>query len=177
MLERWERLSSKQVFGNPWFRIRQDTVRLPSGLELDDYYVLEQFDFLKVFAYTAEREVVFVRQYKHGIGDFILEMPGGFVEPGEDPLEASLRELHEETGYSAELRRVGGFVHDSTRSATIEHIYVGPVTSLGIPHPEETEDIEVVLIPAADIPRRIASGEIVALSTIAAALYCLPLLG
>jgi hypothetical protein len=71
---------------------------------------------------------------------------------------------------------VAAFVHDSTRTPTIEHIYLGQVTAIGEPHPEETEDIEVVLIPLADIPGRIARGEIVAMSTIAAALYCLPLI-
>src|SRR5579883_2016805 len=144
--EPWQVLSSSVAFDSPWFRIRQDRVRLPSGVELDDYYVLEQFDFLKVFAYTDDGQGVFVRQYKHGIRDVILELPAAFV-------------------------------HDSTRTPTIEHVYLGQVTAVGEPQPEETEDIEVVLIPLAEVPARIAGGEIVAMSTIAAALYCLPLIG
>lgn len=176
MLEKWEVVASKLAWESPWFRIRQDTVRLPTGLEMDDYYVLEQFDFLKVFALTADDRVVLVRQYKHGVRDVILELPGGFVEHGEDPLQAALRELQEETGYSAELRQVAAFVHDSTRTPTIEHVYMGRVAALGEPHPEETEDIEVVLVPAAELPALIATGEIRAMSTVAAALYCLPLL-
>src|SRR6185437_4965819 len=48
--EPWQLLSSELVFTSPWLRVRQDTVRLPNGIELDDYYVVEQFDFVKIFA-------------------------------------------------------------------------------------------------------------------------------
>jgi ADP-ribose pyrophosphatase len=176
VLEDWQVLSSRQAFSSPWIRIRQDAVRLPNGLELDDYYVVEQFDFVKIFAATRDNRVIFVRQYKHGIGRVVLELPAGFIEHGEDPTAAAARELREETGYSGDLRRVAGWVVDPTRTATIEHLYFGRVTLAGHQRLDDTEDIEVVLTPAADIPELIRSGELEAVTSIAAALYCLPLL-
>ena len=175
MPEDWKLLSSKAAFDSAWIRVRQDKVRLPNGLELDDYYVVEQFDFVKVFAITESGLVVFVRQYKHGLGRVILELPAGFVETGEDPAAAAARELREETGYAGNLRKVAEWVVDPTRSATIEHVYFGRVERAGEQCLDATEDIEVVLLPAADIPALIRAGEVMALSSVAATLYCLPL--
>ena len=177
MPDNWQVLSSKPAFDSSWIRVRQDRVRLPNGLELDDYYVVEQFDFVTVFPVTDDGQVIFVREYKHGIGRVLLQLPAGFVDPGEDSAQAAIRELREETGYAGELRKVAQWVVDPTRTPTIEHIYFGRVAPAGEQRLEATEEIELVLVPAGEIPALIQSGELMALSSVAATLYCLPLLG
>lgn len=176
MPEKWQVLSSRPAFASPWITVRQDVVRLPNGVELDDYYVVEQFDFVKIFAVTGDRQVIFVRQYKHGAAKVILELPAGFVEYDEGPAEAAVRELREETGYAAELRKIAEWNVDPTRTPTIEHLYFGQAQKVGDQQLDQTEDIEVVLIPAAEILPMISRGDIAAMSSVAAALYCLPLL-
>lgn len=177
MPEVWETVSSRWVFDSRWVKLRQDTVRLPSGLELDDYFVVQQVgDFVKIFGYTDDGDVVFVRQYKHGIGRVVLELPAGFGEGGEDPDLAAARELREETGYSGALRRVAQWSVNPTREATLEYVYFGRVSYEGRQCLDATEDIEVVLLPAARLPAMIARGEIDVQSTVSAILFCLRLL-
>jgi ADP-ribose pyrophosphatase len=175
--EPWRVLESTRVFDSPWLRLRQDRVRLPNGIELDDYYVLEQYDFVTVFPVTEDGRVIFVREYKHGAGRVLLQLPAGFVDLGEDPAAAAIRELREETGYAGELRRVAEWIVDPTRTPTTEYIYFGRVSPAGEQCLESTEDIELVLIPAAEVPALIHSGELMALSSVAATLHCLPLIG
>ncbi|HEX6512794.1 MAG TPA: NUDIX hydrolase [Chloroflexota bacterium] len=177
MPEKWQVLSSEEVFSSPWIKLRREAVRLPSGLELDDYYLVEQPDFVKVFAWTEEGHVVFIREYKHGAGEVVLQLPGGFAEPGEDPREAAERELREETGYAAELRKVAELVVDPTRSRTIEHVFVGPAKQAGPQRLDHSEDVEVVLVPAADLRPLITSGDLRVASTVASVFLCLPHLG
>ncbi len=70
--------------------------------------MLHSPDWVNVIALTAERRMVLVRQYRHGSGDFSLEIPGGLVDAGEEPVEAGIRELREETGYiGRRARRIG----------------------------------------------------------------------
>ena len=176
MPDPWRLLSSTIAFDSPWIRVRRDRVRLPNGIELDDYYVVEQFTFVTIFPVTDDGRVLFVREYKHGAGRVLLQLPAGFVDPGEDPAEAAARELREETGYAGELRQVAEWVVDPTRTPTIEYIYYGRVAPAGEQRLEQTEDIELVLVPVADVPDLIRRGELMALSSVAATLHCLPLI-
>ncbi|MGB7249879.1 MAG: hypothetical protein WBC73_13155, partial [Phormidesmis sp.] len=67
-VQKWTTLRSTMVFDHRWYRLRQDVVSLPNGQVVDDYFVSMRPDIATVLPITASGEVVFVRQYRHGIG-------------------------------------------------------------------------------------------------------------
>ena len=146
---KWEVLSSEYVVESPWYRLRRDVCRLPDGSVVENYYVREHAGFSVTFAITGNNEVVFTRQYKHGIGDVVLELPAGMLEPGEDPLACARRELEEETGYIADgFQLVAEFATDPTSSTGHLYLYVAlGARPEGTPAPEATEDIDTTLVP------------------------------
>ena len=97
-LKKWEILKSKRIIDNKYLKVRQDTVRLPDGTIYNDYYVREEKGWSAIFCLTEDGKVVLNRQYKHGIGEIVLELPAGRIEEGESPEESIKRELEEETG-------------------------------------------------------------------------------
>jgi ADP-ribose pyrophosphatase len=98
----WEKLSSKYLVKEKWATLRVDECKMPDGTYIPDYYVLEYPDWANAVALTEDNQVILIRQYRHAAGEVILELPGGCIDPGEDPAEAVKRELLEETGYKFE---------------------------------------------------------------------------
>jgi 8-oxo-dGTP pyrophosphatase MutT (NUDIX family) len=76
-----------------------------------DYTVIAAPDWVNVVALTASDRLVLVRQFRYGIDDLSLEIPGGVIEAGEDPISAGQRELGEETGFAGSPARLLGSVH------------------------------------------------------------------
>lgn len=95
----WKVIDSEYIITNKWITVRKDHVRLPVGIEMDDYYVLEYPNWVTVIAITIDGKYVVERQYRHGIQKTCYELCGGTVEKGEDVLDTAKRELKEETGY------------------------------------------------------------------------------
>lgn len=98
--DQWLRLRSEEGPNLKLFRARFDYMRNPRNGETERMIVLESADSVNVVALTAEQEMLFVRQYRFGIGQETLELPGGIVDPGEDHLLGAVRELREETGFT-----------------------------------------------------------------------------
>jgi ADP-ribose pyrophosphatase len=97
---KWQKLSSRYLVKEKWATLRVDTCKLQNGAVKDDYYVLEYPDWANAIAVTADNKLILVRQYRHAADIISLEVPGGVIEPGEDPEIGVRRELLEETGYS-----------------------------------------------------------------------------
>src|SRR5690349_3163193 len=81
-------------------RFRVDRSELANG-KLINAMVMEFDTWANILAITKDQKVVLVRQYRHGVKEVLLELPGGVIEDGEDPLAGIQRELLEETGYTS----------------------------------------------------------------------------
>lgn len=168
-LRPWDSLAAELVVDNPWCRLRRDTVRLPSGGIVDDYYVAEQADVVLVFALRDDGRVVFVRQWRQGRGGFYTELPGGICDPGETPRESAARELAEETGHvCAELRELGAFEPDPTRATNTIIAFLGlGARAETAPVANEQEELEVHLVPVAEVAAQIRERRITSAGTVA----------
>jgi len=92
-----------QLLEENWlFRLRKERFESRHTGKVHDYYVLDLADAVHVVALTPDGEVLLVRQFRAGSGRDSLEIPGGLVDPGEDPCTAGARELLEETGYAGD---------------------------------------------------------------------------
>jgi ADP-ribose pyrophosphatase len=119
-LNNWELLSREEVFvGFPWIRVHKDTIRLPSGRVVNDFYWIELPEYTIIYAQDKDGKILFVRQYQHALGRVSIVLPTGSLEEGEQPLKAAQQELLEETGYTAGIwRSVGSFVVDGNKGCT-----------------------------------------------------------
>jgi len=101
-LRPWVRTARKTVGTFRIFEIEEGSWNDGAGHPRGEAYVLRCRDWCNVVAVTPDDQVVFVWQYRFGTDALSLEIPGGVIDSGEDPLQAAVRELREETGYVAE---------------------------------------------------------------------------
>ena len=94
-------ISSDRVYTGKTISLRVDTVEIPNrGYKKRE--IVEHNGAVGIIAITPENKVVLVKQYRKAIEKELWEIPAGKIEPGENPKESAIRELKEETGYSAQ---------------------------------------------------------------------------
>jgi len=170
-LKKWKVLDSKLVLDHQWCKVRQDKIQLPKGQIIDDFFVNIRPDVALVLPITANQEIVFVRQYRHGVGEILLELPaGGFYPDYENAQVAAARELEEETGYISENLILLATLYDNpVKDSNQIHLFLAENVHLsGTQNLDITEEIEVVLIPLAGVIEKISQGEISVSGTVAA---------
>jgi 8-oxo-dGTP pyrophosphatase MutT (NUDIX family) len=158
----WRRLGGEIVHDAGIFRLRRDAYEY-DGSMTRPFYVLESNAWINVVPVTPTGEIVMVRQYRHGIQEPTLEVPGGLVDPAdEDPAAAAARELKEETGYAGSTPELLAAV--SSNPAILDNrtycYVVRSATRVGPPRPDPYEDVEVETHPIERIPELLLTGTI-----------------
>ena len=168
-LKPWKVLVEEDVSPSKWFPLFRHEVELSNGRVVKDYYVSKLGDFAIIVALTDTAEVMMVRQYKHGAGEVILELPAGGID-NDSPETAAIRELAEETGVIADsCTLLGTLVPDTAKGTARMHAYlVHHAVIQATQSLDDNEEIEVVCVPLAEISGKISRGEITSLPTIAA---------
>ena len=161
---RWETLETERVYSTPIFDLHRRKSAHPHRGERN-FYVLSAPEWVNIIPLTPQGEVVMVRQYRHGISDFTLEIPGGMIDAEDpDPAEAARREMREECGYdSSRIIRLGQVHPNPAIQPNLCHLFfASDVRKIGEPNPNlgGAEETEVELVPLISIKPMIAGGKI-----------------
>ena len=98
---RWNALETGALQDCAVFQVSRTLAESPNTEKRHSFYRIDSADWVNVVPVTTAGEIVMVRQYRHGLRDLTLEIPGGMIDAGETPDQAAARELLEETGYRA----------------------------------------------------------------------------
>lgn len=169
-IRKWLTVDTRTVYCTPIFDLHRRRSSHPHRGQRD-FFIIEAPNWVNVIPLTEKDEVVMVRQFRHGIEGFTLEIPGGMVDPDDPhPMEAARREMIEEAGYDAETILELGRVHPNPAiQPNYCYTYLArDVHRVRKPASNGAEETQVTLIPLRDIPELIASGKITHALVIAA---------
>ncbi len=162
-LKEWPLKSSEELLRTPVFNVLRERAVSPRNGGEGTFYLLECGDWVNVIALTSRKEFVMIRQFRHGNRSFEWEIPGGYID-GTDagPVEAGLRELAEETGFSGVEASVIGRMcpNPAIQRNTCYTVLVRNCERTAGQRLDPGEDIEPVLVPAGQVDRMIREGKI-----------------
>lgn len=154
----YQTLDSRVVWESKWYRLRSDDVRFPDGVE-GVYTVVERGKAVFIVPVLSDGRLVLLRNYRYTVGEWLWEVPAGGLENGISPLEMARRELKEEAGGSAaSIEQISAFYTAPGISDEKSLVFLARDVTLGTPHRESSEVMEVHTLPLDDVLGLIHSG-------------------
>lgn len=170
-------LSRQEIFSGRIIHVHRDTVELPNGQEAARRWWTTPAGSA-YWLWTIRGRALLVRQFRYPYGKVLREVPAGKLDPGEDPDDAIVRELREETGASAaSIRPLGELYPSPGYCGEIIRMYLAQGLTFGDTDPDEDEFLDLERVPFQDLAEQVLSGEIRDAKTIAVVLKAKLLLG
>ena len=169
----WRVLESREILDVPdRARITVETVELPDGRVVDDYWQIALNDFVVIYAETQAGEVLLIELYRHGPRRHGLEFVAGRLNKGESPLAAAQREILEETGYRSDRwEALGSYVVSGTQGLGTGHLFRAyDAVKVQEPCSDDLEETRVLLVSRERLREAVRGNEFLTL-------YHLALLG
>lgn len=159
----WTVLEEEDISPSSWFPLTRQKVQLANN-NIYDYYFSRLGDVVQVLAVTKQKEIVLVRQYKHGLGEITLEIPGGLQQEGKSIIQSALNELEEETGMKTTADKLMSLGKIAINPTKLKQVTYGFIVFDAEFNSEQrldtTEDIEVIVLPAPEVLQLALNGEI-----------------
>jgi len=162
MLDPWPELSRRTLASFKVFDVLEVRRRSPRTQQPHGFFVIDTNNWVNVVAFTEDQRLILVRQFRHGTETFTLEIPGGVVHGDEDPIDAAIRELREESGYApGDVEFLGtASPNPAIFSNTCGTVLATGCRRVGEIQPDPGEDIEVVLMTRDEVDDAILRGEV-----------------
>jgi 8-oxo-dGTP pyrophosphatase MutT (NUDIX family) len=149
----WREVANKLLLDCRIFTVERSIAASPEDGDEHEFVRLRSDDWVQIVPVTRNDEIVMVKQYRHGSSSVVLEIPGGLVDPGEEPEAAAARECLEETGYRARSVHAMGSLNPNPAlfSNRLHAFYAHDVERVGDVQNTGTEYTEVVLVPTREL--------------------------
>jgi 8-oxo-dGTP pyrophosphatase MutT (NUDIX family) len=159
MVKEWTIIDIKPDRDYRVFKVNTLKALSPRTNQVGEFYTIETNDWVNIIPITEDKEVVMIKQFRHGSKEITLEIPGGLVDD-EHHKEAALRELSEETGYAGDnVVYLGATNPNPAIFNNLCHTYlVEGAKKINEKNLDPDEDIEVILVPLSEVPSLIARG-------------------
>lgn len=163
--KKWKLLSTKDVSPSKWFPIESRTYELPNGRIVDDFTVTTLADVAMILPITTDHKVIFVNQFKPGIGEVLIQFPAGRIEKNHTSMvETAIHELEEEVGIKVsenQLHLIAQVHAFATKATERVHLFLAENCKFNSQQNlDENEAIEVLQLTFAEIEAKILNGQI-----------------
>jgi ADP-ribose pyrophosphatase len=161
-MQSWKTISRKTILNHSKYLVVEDhSIELPNGRVLENWSWLNMPDYIIVVPMTEGGDFLCFRQTKYAVHGTTLAPVGGYLEPGENPLAAAQRELHEETGFEApDWISLGDYVSDGNHGAGTAHLYLARgARKVAEPHADDLEEQQLLRLTKLQMNEALAKGE------------------
>lgn len=168
-------LSSSTVYSGYIFSILKQVIDTPDGLQVERDLVKHQ-PAVALLAMTADDEVLVNREYRVGINAESFALPAGLIDPGESVMDATKRELTEETGYIAQgVQEMTAIRSSEGMTDEVVHLMLVQVAKddKGKQHFDQDEFVTSQFVPLSEVIAAVKDGRMASAQTVSAVSYYL----